>query len=102
MSTSPSVAEKIEESTSVQVPKLYKVLLHNDDRTTFDFVIAVLTEIFHHTLNDAVEITQSIHVTGQGIAGSPYTREIAEEKVSETKQFSHANGFPLVATFEEL
>ena len=96
------ILEKVEEVIKVQEPKLYKVLLHNDDSTTFDFVIMVLVQIFHRTVEDAVEITKAIHVQGQGIAGAPYTREIAEEKTIETVMFSRANGFPLTATFEEL
>lgn len=96
------VIEKVEESIHVQIPSMYKVILHNDDKTTFDFVIAVLTGIFHRTLEDAVALTLAIHETGQGIAGSPYTREVAEEKTNEVLNFSRANGFPLTATFEEL
>lgn len=96
------VIEKIEETIRVEVPKMYKVILHNDDRTTFDFVINILTNIFHKSLEDAFELTKQIHVQGQGIAGAPYTREIAEEKTMETIQYSRANGFPLTATFEEM
>ena len=96
------ILEKIEEVIQVQEPKLFKVLLHNDDSTTFDFVILVLTQIFHRAVEDAVEVTKAIHVQGQGIAGSPYTKEIAEEKTIETIMFSRANGFPLTATYEEL
>lgn len=102
MTTEIEVIEKIDETIKVQIPKLYKVLLHNDDKTTFDFVILVLTQIFHRTPEEAVDITHAIHVTQVGIAGSPYTREIAEEKTLETISFSRANGFPLTPTFEEL
>lgn len=96
------VIEKIDEAIKVQEPKMYKVILHNDDKTTFDFVIAVLMDIFHKTVDEAIEITKLIHVTGQGIAGAPYTREIAEEKTLETVSFSRVNNFPLTPTFEEL
>ena len=96
------IIEKIDETIKVQIPKFYKVILHNDDTTTFDFVIAVLTRIFHRTVEDAIEITKNIHVSGRGIAGSPYTKEVAEEKVMETINFSRANNFPLTLTFEEL
>jgi ATP-dependent Clp protease adaptor protein ClpS len=96
------VIEKIDETIKVQIPKLYKVILHNDNTTTFDFVILILTRIFHKSVEDAVEITKNIHVQGQGIAGAPYTHEVAEEKTTETIEFSRANGFPLTATFEEL
>ena len=96
------VIEEIQETIKVQIPKMYKVLLHNDDTTTFDFVIAVLMKIFHKTAEEAIEITKAIHVEGKGIAGAPYSREIAEEKTLETISFSRANNFPLTPTFEEL
>lgn len=93
--------QEVETSVDVKPPSLYKVILHNDNSTTFDFVIAILVRVFHRTVQDSVEITMSIHNTGRGIAGGPYTKEVAEEKVLETINFSRANGFPLVATFEE-
>lgn len=96
------VIEKVEESIRVQIPNMYKVILHNDDTTTFDFVIMVLTGIFHRTMEEAMALTVDIHEKGQGIAGSPYTREVAEEKTNEVLNFSRANGYPLTATFEEL
>lgn len=102
MTTETNVIERVEEDIKVQLPKMYKVLLHNDDTTTFDFVILVLCQIFHKSVQDAVEITKTIHLNQIGIAGSPFTREIAEEKTIETISFSRANGFPLTATFEEL
>lgn len=96
------VIEKVEESIRVQIPNMYKVILHNDDTTTFDFVIMVLTGIFHRSMDESVQLTVTIHETGQGIAGSPYTKEVAEEKTNEVINFSRANGYPLTATFEEL
>lgn len=96
------IIEEVRETIKVQIPKMYKVILHNDDSTTFDFVIAILTKIFHKSVEQAIEITVAIHEQGQGIAGAPYTREIAEEKTAETVSFARANGFPLTATFEEL
>jgi ATP-dependent Clp protease adaptor protein ClpS len=100
--TDTSVAEGIEEVIKVVEPKFYKVLLHNDDTTTFDFVIIVLVKLYHKTFDEAVEITKSIHEQGQGIAGAPYTREIAEEKTNETIALARANNFPLTPTFEEI
>lgn len=102
MTTEIEIIEEINETIKVQIPKMYKVLLHNDNTTTFDFVILVLKQIFYKSMEDAIEITKNIHVNQIGIAGSPYTREIAEEKTLETIRFSRANGFPLTATFEEL
>lgn len=94
--------QETESSVEVKQPKMYKVVLHNDDSTTMGFVIAILTKVFHRTVDEAVEITKNIHFNGRDIAGSPYTKEVAEEKVSETVSFARANGFPLVATAEEL
>ncbi len=102
MSTDIEVIEREDTTTKVRIPSMYKVLLHNDDTTTFDFVILVLTTIFHRTLDDSIEITKAIHLSGQGIAGSPYTKEVAYEKTEEVTALSRANGFPLTATFEEL
>lgn len=96
------VIEKINEQLKVNIPKLYKVILHNDNTTTVEFVIHVLMRIFHKKVEDAMVLTQTIHETGIGIAGAPYTKEIAEEKMLETVAAARANGFPLVATFEEL
>jgi ATP-dependent Clp protease adaptor protein ClpS len=102
MTTEIEVIEKIDATIKVEIPKMYKVILHNDDKTTFDFVIAVLVRIFHRTIEDAVELTKAIHVTGQGVAGAPYTKEVAEEKVHETVNFARSNNFPLTPTLEEL
>lgn len=102
MATEIEVIEKIEEQIKVYIPKMYKVILHNDNITTVDFVVHVLMRIFHKKLEDALVLTQTIHETGQGIAGSPYTKEIAEEKTLETIAIARANNFPLVATFEEV
>ena len=96
------VIEKTEQSVELQEPKMYKVLLHNDDKTSMDFVVEILGRIFHKSVQEAIEIMMKIHVDGQGIAGSPYTAEIAEEKTSETIAYARSNGFPLMATFEEL
>lgn len=96
------VIEQINQEIIVKVPSMYKVLLHNDDRTTMDFVIEVLRVIFHRTAEESVAIMLAIHETGQGVAGSPYTHEVAEEKTKETLKVARANGFPLIATFEEI
>jgi len=102
MPTEINVVEKVEEIVEVKEPSMYKVLLHNDDKTTFEFVIQVLVTVFHRSIEEALELTQDIHNNGRGIAGAPYTREVADEKISETVLLARANGFPLTATCEEL
>jgi len=92
--------EHTKEEIKIEVPKMYKVLLHNDDFTTMEFVIAILVHIFHRSVDESVLITTAIHETGIGVAGAPYTREIAEEKARETMESAQRNGHPLKATFE--
>jgi ATP-dependent Clp protease adaptor protein ClpS len=93
---------KIEEKVIValQPPKLWKVLLLNDDHTPMEFVIELLTSIFKHSEITAKELTLEIHNTGNAIAGV-YTHEIAETKGIESTQLARANGFPLQITLEE-
>ena len=65
----------------VKEPERYKVLLHNDDYTTMEFVVRVLETVFHKTLAQAVEIMLSVHKSGLGVCGV-YTVEVAETKVA--------------------
>ena len=89
-----------ESKQKLQKPPLYKVLLHNDDYTTMEFVVFVLKTVFHKSDPDAVRIMMSVHEQGIGIAGT-YTREIAEEKVNRVTQLARANEFPLLCTIED-
>jgi ATP-dependent Clp protease adaptor protein ClpS len=98
MATSTETA--VENEIHVTPPSLFKVLLHNDDKTTFDFVIAVLQQVFHKSQEQAHEITFVIHTTGRAVAGV-YTREIAEEKALEAISLARLHKFPLLATCEE-
>ena len=62
----------------IQLPKKYKVLLHNDDYTTMEFVIFILQNVFHKTMDEAEKIMLEVHRAGIGLCGV-YTFEIAEE-----------------------
>ncbi len=83
----------------VQRPRLYKVLMHNDDYTTRDFVVWVLQTIFHKDENDAVRVMLHVHHNGVGVAGL-YTREVAETKIAKTERLARENEFPLRLTME--
>ena len=65
--------------TRLKKPRMYKVLLHNDDYTTMDFVVWVLQSIFSMPEEQAVQVMLNVHVKGVGVAGI-YTFEIAEMK----------------------
>jgi ATP-dependent Clp protease adaptor protein ClpS len=80
-------------------PRLYKVILHNDDFTTMEFVVALLIHVFHHNESSAQAIMLHIHKTGMGVAGI-YTREIAETKVAQTMELAEKAEFPLQCTME--
>ena len=97
MSTDLKIDEKI--TVSLHPPKLWKVVLLNDDKTPMEFVIEVLTGIFKHAQDRAKDITLEIHNTGSAVAGI-YTHEIAEQKGIDSTQAARQNGFPLVVTIE--
>jgi ATP-dependent Clp protease adaptor protein ClpS len=83
----------------LQKPPLYKVLLHNDNYTTREFVVAVLREVFHKNETDAVQIMLHVHYNGIGVAGV-YTYEVAETKIKTVEAAARDNGFPLRLSME--
>jgi len=80
-------------------PKLYRVLLHNDDYTTREFVVHVLHAVFHRGEQEAIRIMLHVHHNGVGVAGV-FTREVAETKVERTERMARAQEFPLRLTME--
>ena len=73
----------LDERTRTKKPPMYKVLLHNDDYTTREFVVWVLQTVFHKNEADAIAIMSHVHNNGVGVAGV-YTFEVAETKVTKT------------------
>ena len=80
-------------------PRLWRVLLHNDDFTTQEFVVWVLETVFHRASADAFSIMMHVHQSGVGIAGI-YTREVAETKIQATRRLAEQNEYPLLVTME--
>lgn len=83
----------------VDKPKQYKVLLHNDDYTTMEFVIHVLQAVFKHSMPAATRVMLQCHRTGVGVAGV-YTREVAETRVDQVIDLARESGHPLQCTME--
>ena len=90
--------EKI--NVKVQKPKLYKVLMHNDDYTTMEFVVQVLMNIFNKTAPEATKIMLDIHKKGIGVAGI-YPYDIAVTKISQVHNEAREKGFPLKLSLKE-
>ena len=92
------VAEKTRSKTDQ--PKLYKVLLHNDDYTTMEFVIAVLESVFAKSPAEAYRVMMHVHTQGTGIAGI-YSFEVAETKVVMVDERAREAGHPLRCSLEQ-
>jgi len=95
-----AVVEKAESKAKMERPPLYRVLLHNDDFTTMEFVVFVLQTVFNHGESEAVRIMLNVHRQGVGVAGI-YTYEVAEMKVDKVTSIAQLNEFPLLCTMEE-
>ena len=93
---------KVIERTNIKVkePKKYKVIMHNDDFTTMEFVVAILNIIFNKDLEEANKIMMEIHKNGRGIAGV-YPYDIAISKVNKAMTMAKNEGFPFKLTVEE-
>lgn len=89
-----------ESETKLEKPKLFKVLLHNDDFTTMEFVVFVLEYVFNRSTADAFAVMLKVHNDGVGIAGI-YPYEVATMKAEKTMNLAKAREYPLLCTVEE-
>jgi ATP-dependent Clp protease adaptor protein ClpS len=89
-----NVEEDLEE------PPMYKVLLHNDDYTTMEFVVEILQRVFHKSPTEATRIMLLVHKSGVGVCGV-FPAEIAETKVEVVHHLAKKHGFPLQCSMEE-
>jgi len=96
------VAEKTKVSSKdgTELPKRYKVIFHNDDYTTMEFVVQVLRSVFGHSEVVAIELMLQVHLNGMAVCGV-YTAQIAEMKIAEVHRLARDKGWPLRLTMEE-
>lgn len=80
-------------------PRLYKVMLLNDDFTPMDFVVNVLMKFFQKSTEEATRIMLQVHYQGSGLCGI-FPRDVAETKVTQVNQYSRGNGHPLKCQLE--
>ena len=98
----PELEEDVISETRDEIdePPMYKVLLHNDDYTTMEFVVEILMLVFNKTPEEAVKIMLNVHHKGIGICGV-YPFEVSETKVKTVDALAKENGFPLKCTMEK-
>jgi ATP-dependent Clp protease adaptor protein ClpS len=101
MSGEPSTRELTDTRTDQKLerPRMWRVLLHNDDYTTQEFVVWVLESVFRKPQAEAVAIMMSVHRSGMGVAGI-YTHDVAETKLEATRRMAEEQEFPLLVTME--
>jgi ATP-dependent Clp protease adaptor protein ClpS len=99
---SPEIEQEVDTDAKddVREPPMYKVLLHNDDYTTMEFVVEILMLVFNKTPEEAVRIMLNVHHKGVGICGV-YTFEVSETKVNTVHSIARENGFPLKCSMEK-
>jgi ATP-dependent Clp protease adaptor protein ClpS len=78
---------------------MYKVLLHNDDYTTKEFVVMILQSIFNLSDGEATRVMMHVHNNGVGVAGV-YTHEVAETKIAKTSRLAKSYEYPLQCSME--
>jgi ATP-dependent Clp protease adaptor protein ClpS len=96
----PGVVTKTRPQEKAKKPRLYKVLLHNDDYTTMEFVVWILQTVFHHDETAATRIMLHVHKNGLGVAGI-YPHEIAETRATTVERLARQHEYPLRCSVEE-
>ncbi len=94
------VVTRTKPKSDVRQPKRFRVVLHNDDYTTMEFVVWVLQTVFHHDETTATQIMLHVHKNGIGVAGV-YPREVAEARVAKVDALARAHEYPLRTSMEE-
>jgi ATP-dependent Clp protease adaptor protein ClpS len=91
----------VQQKPRLQEPRLFRVVLHNDNYTTMDFVVKVIVSVFHRPAAEATKIMLDVHKKGHGIVGV-YTLDIATTKVAQVHEMARQSEFPLRASCEEV
>lgn len=100
--TGPGTGDAVKERVKPEKkePRLFKVLLLNDDYTTMEFVVHVLEEVFQKSPAEAYQVMMNVHLQGKGLAGI-YPWEVAETKAEAVISLARDAGYPLKAVTEE-
>lgn len=90
---------KTREHIQIELPRQYKVIFHNDDFTTMEFVVEVLRAVFNKGVNEATLLMMKVHREGLAIVGV-YTYDVAMTKATQATNMARSEGFPLRVTCE--
>ena len=85
--------------TNLKEPRRYKVIIHNDDFTTMDFVVMILTQVFFKSEEEATALMLQVHHSDKAVVGI-YTYDIAVSKANKATNMAREQGFPLRLTVE--
>ncbi|MFP4429862.1 MAG: ATP-dependent Clp protease adapter ClpS [Spirochaetaceae bacterium] len=98
----PGSIEQTKEKSKEKVkePEMYRVVLHNDDYTTMEFVVEVIMKVFKKPVMEATQIMMQVHKSGKGSVGV-YTHDIAATKVQQVHDLARQRDFPLKCTMEK-
>lgn len=90
----------LDSKVDLDKPKMYRVVLHNDNYTTMDFVVDILVKIFHKPAAEATKIMLDVHKKGAGVCGV-YTYDIASTRISQVHQMAKKHEYPLRCSMED-
>ena len=93
------VVTETKKETRLSRPRMWRVLVHNDDYTTREFVVDVLRGVFRHSEAEAIRVMMHVHNNGVGVAGV-YTREVAETKIAIVEALAKEREYPLRLSME--
>ena len=96
----PKIVTREKSKVKVKKPKHYKVIMHNDDFTTMEFVVYILTDVFRKDMLEAEKIMMDVNTEGRGVVGI-YPYDIAVTKASLSMVKAKEEGFPFKVTVEE-
>jgi len=99
-STNSEIKDDISSRSKNDLPPMYRVILHNDDYTSMEFVVEILVTVFGKSLEKATQIMLNVHNKGKEMCGI-YPRQIAETKVETVHNLASSKGFPLKSTMEK-
>lgn len=92
-------ATNMRERTELREPQRYKVTIHNDDFTTMDFVVKILTTVFFKSKAEAEALMLAVHHSDKAVVGI-YSYDVAVSKIQKATRMAREEGFPLRLTME--